>query len=242
MKKWYRSWFNSPYYHVLYSNRDFKEAEVFIDNLYKHLHPQEFAKALDACCGRGRHSIYLNKKGLDVTGIDLSQSNIQFAKQFENEHLRFLEHDIRNNLTNNTFDYVFNIFTSFGYFKRKNEDVKAFKTFYRALKPKGILLLDFFNTKAIEDQIKPFEEKIQDGIHFRIEKKIENGMILKSIKFEDAGKKYEFREEVKALTYLDFKAYCEVVGFKIIDTFGNYALDKFDINESERLIILAEKK
>lgn len=242
MKKWYRSWFNSPYYHILYSNRDYKEAELFIDNIYKHLKPKEFAKVLDACCGRGRHSIYLNKKSLDVTGIDLSHHNIQYAKNFENEHLRFAEHDIRNVLTNNTFDYVFNIFTSFGYFKRKNEDLKAIRSFSKSLKPGGLLLIDFLNIGKISKQIKPNEIKVIDDIQFHIEKKIDHGMIIKSIKFEDEGRKFEFIEEVKALSFDDFKYYCEQSQLEIIETFGDYHLNAFDFDTSERMILLAKKK
>jgi SAM-dependent methyltransferase len=242
MKKWYRSWFNSPYYHVLYSNRDYKEAELFIDNIYKHLKPQQFAKVLDACCGRGRHSIYLNKKGLDVTGIDLSHQSIQYAKKFENEHLHFAEHDIRGILSSNTYDYVFNIFTSFGYFKRQNEDIKAIKSFSKALKPNGYLLIDFLNIGKINKQIKPSETKIIDGINFHIEKKLEHGMIIKSIMFEDQGRKYEFKEEVKALSFDDFKRYCELSQLEIIETFGDYHLNKFDFDTSERMILLAQKK
>ncbi len=242
MKKWYRSWFNSPYYHILYAHRDYKEAELFIDNIYKRLQPEPFAKVLDACCGRGRHSIYLNEKGLDVTGVDLSASNIKYAKQYENQHLRFFEHDIRNTIASNIFDYVLNIFTSFGYFKRKNEDLKAFKSFHRALKPGGYFLIDFLNVQVIQDQLKPFEQKTIEGIEFNIEKKIDQGLIKKSIRFVDEGVHYEFKEEVKALSYSDLKAYCQAVGFEIVDTYGDYQMRPFDLHLSERLIILAQKK
>ena len=241
MKKWYRSWFNSPYYHILYSNRDHQEAEFFIDNLVKYFNLKENDKVLDACCGKGRHSIYLNKNGVDVTGIDLSSESIAFAKQFENEHLHFYEHDIRNILFSNNFQYVFNLFTSFGYFKRENEDIKAIKAFAKSLKPGGILLIDFLNVEQISNNLNPNDEKHIDGILFKIQKKIENGMITKKINFVDSEQHYEFKEEVKALRLKDFKRYFEFAGLELIEVFGCYHLSKFNIDNSERLIMIAKK-
>ena len=58
MEKWYNIWFNSPYYHILYANRDHQEAADFIDTIAEYFHFKKDQKALDAGCGRGRHAIY----------------------------------------------------------------------------------------------------------------------------------------------------------------------------------------
>ncbi len=242
MKKWYRSWFNSPYYHILYANRDHNEAELFIDRISEYFHLKENDRVLDACCGKGRHSIYLNKKGIDVTGIDLSSESIAYAKQFENDHLHFYEHDIRNLLSANYFDFVFNLFTSFGYFRRENEDIKAIKAFAKNLKPGGILMMDFLNVDQITSNIQPEDEKCIDGILFKIQKKIENGLITKKINFDDAGCQYEFKEEVKALHLTDFKRYFDMADLELIQLFGSYHLEPFNVDSSERLIMIARKR
>ena len=103
-KKWFENWFDSPYYHILYQNRNDEEAELFIDNLCTYLKPSLNAMLLDAACGRGRHAVYLNKKGYHVTGIDLSPSNIEFAQRFKNKELHFQVHDIRHIFQKNSFD------------------------------------------------------------------------------------------------------------------------------------------
>jgi SAM-dependent methyltransferase len=242
MKKWYRSWFNSPYYHILYANRDHQEAELFIDRLYDKLTLHENTSILDACCGKGRHSIYLNKKGVDVTGIDLSSESIQYAKQFENKKLHFFEHDIRNEFYTNTFDFVLNLFTSFGYFKRENENLKAIKVFSKALKPNGKLLVDFLNADKVFSSMKSKDLKTIDGIDFNIEKTIENGMIIKRIDFVDGGRHYEFKEEVKALHLQDFEKYFAAAGLTIIEKYGDYQLNDYQSNSSERLIMVAQRK
>lgn len=241
MKKWYRSWFNSPYYHILYANRDRREAELFIDNISNHFGFAPNDCVLDACCGKGRHSIYLNKNGMDVTGIDLSKESISYAKQFENEHLHFYEHDIRNLLSANYFDYVLNLFTSFGYFRRENENLKAINSFAKNLKPGGKLLIDFFNVDKICSQIKASEQKELEGIVFNIKKKLENGLITKMISFKAGGCSYEFKEEVRALRLEDFVRYFDNAGLELIEKFGSYQLDGFDVHTSDRLIMVAQK-
>jgi 2-polyprenyl-3-methyl-5-hydroxy-6-metoxy-1,4-benzoquinol methylase len=60
-KEWFSEWFDSPYYHVLYHNRDDREAQFFLDNLVNKLHITPGLKVADLACGKGRHAIYLNK-------------------------------------------------------------------------------------------------------------------------------------------------------------------------------------
>ena len=66
-KEWFSSWFDTPYYHTLYKNRDYEEASLFIDNVSNFLKLKQSTVCWDLCCGKGRHSIYLNKKGFTTT-------------------------------------------------------------------------------------------------------------------------------------------------------------------------------
>jgi len=241
-KKWYQNWFNSPYYHILYHQRNDEEAEFFIDNLCAFLKPPYESRILDIACGRGRHAVYLNKKGYDVTGIDLSFSNIQFAKQFENEKLRFFMHDMRHLLYINYFDFAFNLFTSFGYFNSDKEHIKALKSFNRSLKKNGILVLDYFNREKILHNLVGQEIKVIEGIEFHITKKIEGDKIIKTITFEHRKKKFSFREEVKAFSMEDFKRLFDAAGFEIGSYFGDYALNEYDEDKSDRIVFICRKK
>lgn len=240
-KKWYHKWFNSPFYHVLYNRRNQVEAEFFIDNLCNFLNPAPESKLLDIACGRGRHSIYLNKKGYDVIGIDLSAANIEYAKQFENEKLHFYKHDMRKLLHINYFDLGLNLFTSFGYFESEKEHVKALKVFNRTLKKDGLLVLDFFNTEKIIKSLHTHETKTVEGIDFNIHKQLVAGKIIKSISFNYKNKHYEFAEEVKALTRPDFERMFIASNFTVLNTFGNYKLEEFDEQSSDRLIFVCRK-
>ena len=62
-KDWFQSWFNTPYYHMLYQHRDSKDAELFVQALVKKLAITEGDKVLDLACGRGRHARFLEQLG-----------------------------------------------------------------------------------------------------------------------------------------------------------------------------------
>ncbi|HEX8376847.1 MAG TPA: class I SAM-dependent methyltransferase [Pedobacter sp.] len=239
--KWYQNWFNSPYYHILYHQRNNAEAEFFIDNICSHLKPQPDARILDIACGKGRHAIYLNEKGYDVTGIDLSFSSIKYAKQFENEKLRFYQHDMRNLLFINYFDYALNLFTSFGYFENDRDNINALKSFRKSLSKNGVLVLDYFNSHKILNNLVESEIKTIDGIDFNISKSIKQGRIIKSIEFEDNNRKHKFKEDVKAYSLSDFERLFKLSGFKIREYFGSHSLDPFNENQSDRLIFICSK-
>jgi len=114
---------------------------------------------LDAACGKGRHSKILASAGHHVTGIDISPDSIAIAKKSESENLEFYEHDMRLPFRINYFDYAFNFFTSFGYFKTRREHDDAIRTIVKSLKPGGHLVIDYLNVHYAEDHIVQTEEK-----------------------------------------------------------------------------------
>lgn len=239
---WYRTWFDSPYYHILYRDRDEREAAYFIDRIIKYFDPQPSAHFLDLACGKGRHSTYIHKKGYKVTGVDLSPGSIKKAQKSATEGLNFKVHDMREPVSGPQFDYVLNLFTSFGYFPTLAENEAALHTSYRALKPKGDLLIDFLNAELVIRNLVIEEEKLIDGIRFSISRSYEEGKIIKQINIDDESEKHSFKEEVKALTRPDFIGMLKRAHFEIRDTFGNYQLEKFDPETSPRLIIIARKR
>jgi len=156
--KWYADWFNTPYYHLLYRNRDASEAKKFMDNLTQHLSLQSNETIMDLACGKGRHSLYLNSLGYEVTGVDLSKNSIDFAKKFENERLKFDVHDMTQNYSEQ-FNAVFNLFTSFGYFENEEDNIKTIKAIKANLKDYGIGVIDFLNADYVLDNLVPTEIK-----------------------------------------------------------------------------------
>lgn len=238
---WFEDWFNSPYYHILYKNRDYKEAQDFIDNLINYLQIPKQSKLLDIGCGKGRHAIYFSKKGMNVVGFDLSQNNINTAKKYENKTLKFFVHDMRETFKENNFDIATNLFTSFGYFENNKEEQKSINKMALNLKKEGILIIDFMNSKKAVKELVESEKKEVEGLIFNIQRRVENKYIIKTISFSHSNKKHQFQEKVKILTLAEFSKFITNAGMKIIDIFGDYKLNDFNAINSERLIIICKK-
>lgn len=243
-KQWFETWFNTHYYHILYQNRNDDEAQLFISNLLNYLQPSQKAKILDLACGKGRHARFIAERGFDVTGIDLAPESIAFAKKSEHEYLRFRVSDMREQFAENEFDYVFNFFTSFGYFENRNDNFKAMGSIATALRPKGFLVIDFMNARKVMNTLVRQEQKTLNNIDFHIKRYIDGGFIVKEIKVEDATNKKvaHFEERVQALTLVYFKKFFQRHNLKLLKKWGDYELNKFDVRYSNRLIMLAQKE
>ena len=237
--EWFEDWFNSKYYHILYQNRDEKEAENFIQNLSQFFKKEN--KIIDIACGAGRHTLFLNKLGYHTTGIDLSQESIKTAKTKSKGKIPFEVWDMRKCYKKKEFNVVLNLFTSFGYFEKEEDDIAAIKAMSDNLKEEGILIIDFLNSNKVIDNLVQKETKEMDGVTFNISRKVEDNFIIKNIEVNHDEEKMSFQEKVKALTKDDFFELLTFAGLTIINTFGNYKLDDFNQQTSDRLIIIAKK-
>jgi len=240
--EWFESWFDTPYYHLLYNNRDYTEAENFITKLTEVLELPKSSKIIDLACGKGRHSVFLNTLGYHVLGLDLSNQSIEYDKQFENETLVFKVHDMRNPIESEPVDAVFNLFTSFGYFDHEKDDKNVFESVYEVLKTDGYFVLDYLNEKYVRKTIVPESTICREGIDFNISKKIEGRHIIKDIRFEAEGKPYHFFEKVKLHTLETIQNYAKECGFERIKIWGDYQLNDFKKENSPRCINLFKKK
>jgi len=253
---WYASWFDTPYYHILYRDRDYTEAGEFMKSLTAQLELQPQSHILDLACGRGRHSIFLNRLGYEVTGVDLSESSIAFAKAKLNHiksgnlelgelgagnvDLDRIQFDVHNMTQpfETKFDAIFNLFTSFGYFDDPADNLKTIQAIKKSLKPHGTGVIDFFNVHKVMDHLVDFDEKTEKGITFKQSRRLEKGYIFKDIEFEDDGNRYHFTERVQALTLKNFQDYFFEAGLELVQVYGSYQLEEFDQKTSDRLILL----
>jgi len=240
---WFKDWFNSPYYHHLYFNRDEKEAAKFIDKLIDRLKPSTGAYMLDVACGKGRHSIHLAEKGFDVTGIDLSEDSITEALLHETENLHFYLHDMRLPFRINYYDFAFNFFTSFGYFSTRREHDNSIRTIAQSLKGTGCFVLDYLNVHYAEGHlIHQFDKEI-DGVNYFITKWYDETHFYKKITVEDEAlqEPLTYREKVAKFSLGDFTEMFAYQGLQIQEVYGDYNFGNYDIKKSPRLIMIARK-
>ena len=110
------------------------------------LSPRE-DRILDLCCGQGRHTLELARRGFRmVEGIDRSHYLIQRARESarsEGLGVRFREGDARKlPYGPDTFDTVLILGNSFGYFETLQDDLKVLREVFRVMKPWGKLMID----------------------------------------------------------------------------------------------------
>jgi len=240
---WYKDWFNSPFYHKLYFDRDELEAEAFIKKLVQHLQPAPGSRMLDVACGKGRHSKTLASMGYMVTGIDISADSIRYARQFENDHLDFFVHDMRLPFYANYFDLAFNFFTSFGYFKTRREHDDAIRTIAQSLKKGGRLVIDYLNVHYAEERLVHREEKEIDGTHYSIHRWDDETHFYKKIIVTDTTLKEPlvYTEKVAKFSLGDFTDMLSFQGLQVQEVFGDYDFNNYDVKKTARLIIVAGK-
>lgn len=242
-KEWFEEWFDSPYYPLLYKHRTAAEAEAFVTKLMHYLDIPATAVVADVACGQGRYAKQLSKYASKVIGFDLSAPRIAIAKEkYENDKVQFYVHDMRTPMHVNYFDYMFNFFTSFGYFNTFRDHKNAAQSLANALKPGGLLVVDYFNSYITKANLVAKEQKVEDGITFDIERFVENGKIVKSIQFEDRDGHFQAHyERVSDVSLEDFKNLFESVGLTLTTTFGDYDLNAFEMTASPRLIMIFKK-
>jgi SAM-dependent methyltransferase len=238
-KEWFKEWFDTKYYHILYQDRNDDEAQLFMRNLLSYLQLKKNSKILDLPCGRGRHAIFINSLGFNVTGADLSENSIKYASQFVNDTLHFEVHDMRNKFVTK-FDAIFNLFTSFGYFDDDKTNIKVLQNLKDGLKKDGVLIIDFMNVNYVRQHFIKEENITKNDIEFIITRSVTDHFIVKDIHFTADGKKHHFTERIKYLPMATLIDYLKKANLKLKHTFGEYSLSDFDSENSSRLILILE--
>lgn len=245
-KPWFAHWFNTPWYHVLYGNRDDAEADEFISRLsatlVTHFHIGQALKVLDLACGAGRHARVFASLGHTVTGLDLSEASIDTAQEVSDKCIEFHCDDMRTFDLKSRFEVITNLFTSFGYFEHESANLEVLQRVAAHLKPGGVFVLDFMNTPKVIQTLVAEERLQRGGIDFSVTRRFTGSHIVKTIDFIVEGEKHHFEERVQALTPERLEALMEEAGLVPLQRWGTYALEPYLAESSPRAIILAARK
>ena len=131
----------APYYDRIYHYINFNKQTVFLSHVIKRFNKSKNNKILDVACGTGIHADMLQKRGFDVTGVDISKEMINEAKK-KNSNIRFIQGDMKAFDLNEKFGIIICFFNSILYNKDEKEIKKTFLNFRRHLERGGILIFD----------------------------------------------------------------------------------------------------
>jgi len=147
---WYEEFFDEDYmrFHLCGGEEQWQRAPAECDFVISALNLRPGDRILDLCCGQGRHSVELARRGFRVTGLDLSEYLLGLAKAAAREagvEAEFVRRDMRDLPWQEEFDAVLNLWTAFGYLECNEEDQRVLEAVSRALRPGGRLIMDLTN-------------------------------------------------------------------------------------------------
>jgi len=248
---WFFRAFERIYLDV-YPHRNDSEAEANAPAIVKLLGLAAGQRVLDVASGAGRYSRALSRRGLLVTGIDLSSDLLEEARELSPGlpgSPRYIRADVRALPFFQQFDAAVSLFTSFGYFEGRGDDLLALEGVQRALVPGGVFLLDFLNAEAVRRTLEPVSE-IQTGrftVHMErhVDEDAPGGpRVRKHVRalWRDTGLlATEFEEDVRLYTADDIDGLLEEAGFHLQgDRLGGFDGRPFGATSS-RLIRLARR-
>ena len=241
----YTDWFSSPLFHNFWSDRTEKESQTFINQLIHHIKPKRGSRILDSACGQGINSIHLTSLGFDVTGVDMSTTNIDWALTREQNNPEFYQHDLRLPFWGNYFHTVLNLSEGFGYYRTRREHEAALRTIASSLQPGGKFVIDYPNTHYLESRLAAFNHTHQlnnTTYHFELTQNETHFIHKITINSPDSKQPTAFLFERTKLSVGDFTEMLAFQKLQVKEIFGDYSLGEYDLAEMPRLIVVAEKQ
>lgn len=241
------AWFERSFredYILVYQHRSETSADQEVANLLTHLPIRSTGRVLDLCCGSGRHSRALARRGYDVVGVDLSLVLLALANERKsNSNLSFYQYDMRKIPFENEFDIVVNLFTSFGYFSSDEENATVVRNMARALKTNGQAVIDYLNPAYVRAHLVPNSVREVGGLYIEEKRWIEDGFVKKQIVVNDVevAEPRQYLEQVRLFEADEMIAMLTQAGFSEIQLFGDYTYAPYVGAQSQRMICYAVK-
>jgi len=247
MNRWFEDEsFWEKFKEVLFSEDRMKKTNYQVGRFIELLELEEGDKILDQCCGIGRHSLELARRGYDVTAIDLTKAYLEEAREKsekEGLEIEFIKADMRDFQRDMTYDAVINFFTSFGYSRYEEENREVLKNTYRSLKPGGKFLLDVMGKEVLDEIYTDTDKWRMDDGYFLEKRKIREDLDMLESEWKlikDDGEAHQHKFMYKLLTKEELKNMLKGVGFSRIKIYGDLEGSNYDESAS-RLIAVAKK-
>ncbi|MFC1475475.1 class I SAM-dependent methyltransferase [Candidatus Zixiibacteriota bacterium] len=204
------------------------------------------AAILDLCCGAGRHSIELARRGFQVTGVDRTASYLDRAKEHAGNHdvqVEFIQKDMRRFRRDDTYDAAINMFTSFGYFADPHDDRQVLANVCHSLKPGGRFILEIMGKEILARIFKTRDwHETENGVLFLQERKVTNDwswMENRWILIKDRDRK-EFNISHRIYSAAELTTAMQKSGFTEVIIYGDLAGAPYD-QEAKRLVAVGRK-
>jgi SAM-dependent methyltransferase len=245
-----KEWFDNvsfwrDFYPVMFNEERFDAAVQSMDMILRLTRPKGKA-LLDLCCGPGRFAIPFAKRKFKVTGVDKTKYLLDKARAGARKarvNIEWIQKDMRDFVRPNSFDLIINMYTSFGYFDEKREDMTVLRNIYESLRKGGSFIMDSIGKEQLAKIYDPTSSHILDDGSLMIERRevfddwtrMRNEWIIIR---KGRAKSFHFHHTI--YSGQEFKDRLELAGFKNIKLYGNLKGDDYNAN-AQRLIAVARK-
>jgi len=231
--------------HKIFSGKSTSETKKETEQIISLTEINPPSMILDLCCGQGRHSLELARKGFKVTGVDRTEEYLEKARKDalkENLSIEFIKEDMRYFKIENYYDAIIIMYTSFGYFEKQEENFKVLCNCYDSLNKSGLMLIDIVGKEILKRKFIPKESFEIDGITYIEERKIIgdwNRIENKWVMLKEDGQN-EFTLSHWLYSEKEIKNMLREAGFKKIKILGNLSGAPYN-NSAERLIVVVKR-
>jgi len=201
---------------------------------------------LDLCCGPGRWSVPLAQRGFHVTGVDRTRYFLERARaQAKSARVRieWVRRDMRDFVRPGAFDAALSMFTSFGYFDAKDEDLLVLKNIVTSLRPGGSLLMEMAGKEILARTFHPTTSTLLcDGSLLVERREVSDGWsrIRNEWTFIKHGNARTWRFHLTIYSGQELRDRLEQAGFTDVKLFGSLDGDEYGLN-AQRLIAVGRR-
>lgn len=231
---------------VMFDSARWAEAPGVAESVIKIAGLTKNCSVLDAGCGPGRISVELAARGIDVTGVDIIQSELDAAKDSadaEGVKLNLVKADLRSFNSEKKFDCAINLYTSFGYCDTIEEDLQILKNISNSVKDNGFFILECTSRETAIMYFTEGEWYERSGLTVLTEFSVVGaweGLRSKWIIINKQGQRIEHEFVQRLYSAMELKRMLLAVGFKSVEIYGDFEFSPY--NEKAKTMVLVAKK
>jgi len=203
------------------------------------------AQILDLCCGPGRHTLDLARRGFRVTGVDRHLpylDSVRRTARVEGLEVEIVESDMRAFRREAAFDGAINLFTSFGYFSDPADDERVARNLCASLRTGARLVIDVLGKEIVIRRFQPRKWSEVDGVLGLEERSLdlEQGWVRGRNIYVTPGGRHEVGIEHRLYSGAELRSLLEAAGFCDVRLFGGFDGSPYDL-DARRLLAVARK-
>ena len=229
---------------VLFHPERVQAAKSQLDLLLPLLNLARPATVLDLCCGIGRHSLELARRGFTVTGVDRTRHYLEKARAqatAEGLSVEFVEADMRQFRRQAAFDLVINLYTSFGYFDDPAEDMLVAQNILASLKPGGQVLFEMIGKEILARVFRPSDWMERgDGVLILEQRRVVDDWARSDARWIifEGDQRREVHINHRLYSAVELKNLLKSTGFVEVTAFGGLDGSPYD-HTAKRLVVRA---